>query len=214
MQKKQVSRGIAPQKLFTSMALTLLTGALTACATTSNELRIGKLSDRDRIYVGRLLVDFGGVPAKDLKCEVYINRDIVPVFHLAPDGYFFYKTDRSEARLSRISCYHQPTFYVAAWHHKALPFKPFPRPEDPKQAIYFGDIHITWKFDQDATAAAAEKEPMSSTPPRVGHVHDSGSLKVEIKSDFELMNRLFYEKVENAREHEFVLKEQLLEKSN
>lgn len=186
---------------------------LMGCATNSSELHLGKWKEKDRLYVGRVIVNFGDLPPEDLKCEVYINRDIVPIFKLDRDGYFFYKTDREEARLSRISCYHRPNFYMAAWHHHSLPLKPFKRPADSLEATYFGDVYVTWKFDKTGTISAAEKEPMTSTPPRIGNVQDSGSLTVEIKSDFELMKRLFFEKVPNARDYQFNLKETLIEKN-
>lgn len=182
------------------------------CATTSNELRIGLLTPNQRVYVGRVKVDFGGLPEDELKCELYINRDIVPAFKLSRDGYFFYKTDRSEARLSKIACYHRANLYLAAWHLQKIPLKPFYRPENQKEAIYFGDLFIKWDFDKAATEPAAERLPYTQTPPREAHVYDSGTLTVEIKNDFEVMNRIFYERVEGARENNFVLKEHLVEK--
>jgi hypothetical protein len=182
------------------------------CATTSNELKIGKLTPKQRIYVGRVLVNFGGLPRTDLKCEAYINSDIVPAFKIAPDGYFFYKTDRTEPRLSKLTCYHRESLYLAAWHHQKLGLKPFFRSEEQKEAVYFGDIIIDWNFNKAETAVAAQREPYTSNPPREGHVYESGEIKVEVKSDFALMNRLFFEKVEGAQEAGFVLKEHLVAK--
>jgi hypothetical protein len=184
---------------------------LAGCATNSDQLKVAKMQPKERLYVGRVLVDFGDTPSADLKCEVYINSDIVPIFKLSSDGYFFYKTDREKPRLSNITCYHRPSLYLAAWHHHALNLKHFYRPDDQKEAVYFGDIIVKWNFNKDATGPAAEKQPYTSNPPREGHVYDSGEMKLEVKSDFEMMNRLFYEKVDGAKDAGFVLKEHLVE---
>lgn len=198
-------------KRFALLTLTTCLFLLAGCATTSNELRIGKLMRKQRVYVGRILVDFGGMPQKDLKCELYINNDLVPNFKLSADGYFFYKTDREKPELSRITCYHRPNVQLAAWHHQKLGLKPFHRPEEQTDAVYFGDLIVTWDFDKTATEPAAQSQPLTNTPPREGHVYESGTIKVEVRSDFELMNRLFFEKVEGARENNFILKEHLVQ---
>src|SRR5262245_50413346 len=133
---------MAQRKISAILAVAVLNIFFAGCATPSDELSVKMLSPKQRVYVGRIHINFGDQKPGDTKCEVYINKDLMPAFKLAKDRYFLYKTDRDEPLISEITCYHQPNRYVAAWHHQDSGLKPLYRPEDPKEAVYFGDLTL------------------------------------------------------------------------
>lgn len=178
--------------LFSLFAAALL---LSSCASQSNNLKVKKMTAKDRIFVGRILVDFNGKKQQDVKCELYVNGGIVPDIKLAPDGYIFFKTSSSEFKISRIACYEQLNAYEAAWHHQRFPFQNFARTSSNNVASYFGDVIVTWKTDPADTKAAAAKDTSSVQFPRVGLVEASGEIKVEVRSDLETIQKLVPERV-------------------
>lgn len=174
---------------------------LSSCATPSGSLKVKKkLQPKDRIFAGRFIVDFNGKKKEDLKCELYVNRGIVPDIKLASDGYIFFKTTSSEFRISRISCYDQLDAYTAAWHHQRLPFQNFTRTASPDVASYFGDIIINWKTEEVDTKMAAAKDTSSVQYPRVGNVEASGEIKFEIRNELEAIQKILPERVSTISE--------------
>lgn len=154
------------------------------CATTSNEIDLKKISVKDRVYYGRIFVNFNGNTHP--RCELYVNSDLAPVLKIADDNLVFYKTDRSGVNFSKLACYHESSLYYAAWHLQATKLTQLARPESNTEAVYFGDVFFDWKIDEKDTVAAAESAPFEEvTPKRIGHVKDSGELKVRVESKFE-----------------------------
>ena len=201
------------------LSLIVLSSALTVgCTTTSNELTVKKVNMKDRVYAGRIFVEFNGKKNPDLKCEIYINRGLVPDIKLTADGYLFFKSNSASFRLTKISCYDQPDFYRAAWHHQSLPLEKVFKPESFQTAVYFGDIYINWKTDPAETVAAANLDATSPAYPKVGHVQNSGLLKIEVKDDFEAMKLAFAERVKNkswnAEETPFTLEKHTVQISS
>lgn len=170
---------------------------LTGCATIKDRLEIKKMKTQDRIYAGRILVDFNGRKNVDLKCEFYVGRGIVPDIKLSPEGYIFFKSDNPSFRISRIACYEQPDFYTAAWHHQSIPLGSFVKGGSPYEATYFGDIHITWKTNPEDTRTAAATDQTSPTFPKIGRVEKSGVIQVEVQDGFAAIQPLFQERVKN-----------------
>jgi hypothetical protein len=171
--------------------------ALSSCATKSDQLVIKKAKVADRIYSGRLFVDFNGRKNKDLKCELYVNRGIIPDVKLSDEGYVFFKSDSKSFRLSRIACYEQLDAYVAAWHMQSLPLDKFFHSDSTYKATYFGDIYITWKTNPEDTKVAAAQDTSTPQYPKVGRVENSGSIQVEVRDAFEENQKIFTERVQN-----------------
>ncbi len=176
---------------FTSLLL------ICSCATNNDQLVIKKISQKDRIYSGRIFVDFNGKKNAEAKCEFYVNSGIIPDLKLTPEGYVFFKSDSKSFRFSRIACYDQPDFYTAAWHFQKLPLEKFFRSESPNTATYFGDIYITWKFNPEETKQAALQDQASPQFPKVGRIENSGVLQIEVRDAFAEHQKVFGEKVVN-----------------
>ena len=156
-------------------------GFLSACSTTSDEVSFKRIQLKDRFYVGQVRVVMNGVEAP--KCELYLNLDISPSIKLAQDGFIFYKTDRENFKLKSIACLHSISNRAAAWHHQKLNLKSVSRPDDNSTIQYFGDIHIDWKIDPAQSVEASEKDMDSTGLVKVGHVKDSGEIRLKITAD-------------------------------
>ncbi len=170
---------------------------LCSCATKNDQLVIKKIKGSDRIYAGRIFVDFNGRKNSELKCELYVGKSLVPDVKLSDEGYLYFKSDNKSFKLSRIACYDQPDFYTAAWHFHNLPLDKFYRSDTPQKATYFGDIYITWKINPEDTKAAAAEDRNSPQYPKVGRVENSGVLQIEVRDDFVNSQKAFAERVEN-----------------
>ena len=174
---------------------------ISSCATPSGSLNVKKkLGPKDRIYVGRFIIDFNGKKRDELKCELYVNGGVVPDIKLANDGYVFFKTTSTDFKISRIACYDQLDAYTAAWHHQRLPFQDFTRTASPEIASYFGDIVIDWKTQDVDTKMAAAKDTSSVQYPRVGSVEASGEIKFEIRNDVDGIRKILPERVSTISE--------------
>ncbi len=165
-------------------ALAILLTAVIGCATTSNEIDLKKIAQKERIYFGRVYVNFNGNTHP--RCELYVNSDLAPVLKIADDNLVFYKTDRESLRFSKIACYHESSMYYAAWHLHELNLSKIEKSDSNTAATYFGDLHLDWKIEEKDTVTSAESAPFEEvTPKRVGHVKDSGEIRISVDSKFE-----------------------------
>jgi hypothetical protein len=160
---------------------TAITFLAAGCVTVANELDLKKFGPKDRLYVGRIFINFNG--NEHPKCELYVNSDLTPVLKLTEDNWVFYRTDRVEPTFSKIACYHESSTYYAAWHTQQLDFSKLVQTNSNIDAVYFGDVHIEWKIDDKDTVTAAENAPFDETSPkRIGTVKDSGELHFTVDS--------------------------------
>lgn len=179
-----------------------------SCVSSKKDFSMEKLKPRERIYVGRVIVDFNG--NLQPQCELYLNSDLAPSIKLEADGHIYYRTDRLQPRLSKISCYHQESARHAAWHVQDLPLDNLNRSEDQKEIIYFGEIQIKWNVDPNQTIESAKNEPETRELLRVGRVKNSGDLTVQVTSDVNAAERRFYSEQSDAKATGFLVKEQVL----
>ncbi|OFZ18762.1 MAG: hypothetical protein A2Z20_01365 [Bdellovibrionales bacterium RBG_16_40_8] len=179
------------------------------CATLSDEVSIEKINSKQRLYVGRVLVNFNG--ETNPKCEIYLSYDIAPSIKLSSDGFVVYKTDRQELKFKELTCYHKVTSYIGAWHHQKLALRAIKRPQDSSEVNYFGDIHIDWVFDPKTSKIAADKDYDTRAPYKTGQIKDSGDIKIWVGKDMAYIENAFYSKVSGAREKGFRLQSALTE---
>lgn len=185
--------------------------ANTGCATLSNEISLKKMRPSERVYTGRIKVKLNDL--SEPKCEVYLNFDIAPSIKLSSDGFLVYKTDREKFKLKKIACYHKYSDRMAAWHLHDLNLAPILKTDTGSEAIYFGDIEISWQIDPELSRESAEKDNDMSTPMKTGRVNDSGEMKITILDRFTEMQTEFFQKVPHATEKGMTLKSAMVQLS-
>lgn len=190
------------------ICLLLVLAATIGCATVSDEISLKKFTPQQRLYIGRLRVNFNG--DEKPKCEVYINYDVAPSMKLSHDGWILYKTDRQGLRLREIACFHQGTKYLSAWHHQKLPLEEIGRPADKQNVRYFGDLVVDWKIDPNMTIEAAQKVTQAQSPFREGQVKESGELKLSVANHMTEAEVQFFTKVPEAREQGLHIEENVV----
>jgi len=152
--------------------------ALSGCATPSNQANFDKVKLGQRIYVGRMQVNLNGETSP--KCEIYKSGDMAASLTLAEDGYFIFRSDRSEVGLVKLSCRHQANLFKAAWHVRELPLNLAKKPKDENTVVYLGDLMVNWKIDPLATESAPVLDSQPG-PTKVGMVKNSGEIQVQVE---------------------------------
>ena len=190
------------------LAMVFFASILSACMIAGKEIPERDLKPEERMYVGQILVEINGKPAP--KCELYINSDLMPYIRVPADGWVAYKTDRHEARFSKLACLHRLPSGSAAWHHQSLPLQFLKRADSPQELTSFGQILVKWKVNDKDTEAAAREQFIKKSNVE-GQVKDSGVIQAQVTSQLDAAKNYYSQSAGSSPTRNYVWREALVE---
>ncbi len=187
-------------KLSALIALLIIAG----CASKSNKISIDSLKTGERIFFGKINIDFNGLDIEDRNCEIFINSEYKPTFTLTADSMISYKTKMDKMHLSQIACWDEKNQLESKWFNYDLPFKAIDAPKSAKKITYFGDINIRWntkgyKESKQPLQRSMTGSPSNDSYPDQERIHNAGKFRLSIKDNVTKTKKAFLKMNPNAK---------------
>lgn len=178
--------------------IALLAFAFFGC-TTKELVSTEKMKKTDRLYVGKVFVDFNGQTNAEGKsaprCDLFLKSSVTAEFKASPTGFVSFKENAKSVRLGEIACIFEYG-NEKAWVHYPISFKSIPKSAQMNEVTYFGDVHIKWTLTPEEFNSTEYKEGFAMDK----KVFEKGEFTVEVKDNFEASKQKFTEAYPDFKE--------------